>query len=112
VPEALRVQAYFDAEVDAGKRRPDIERHLEGCDECPPGTSRTSERARTALRRDLNGIFGLRPRLRCAHCEALDEETPARTAAATPSGRARWGAPPFLDGRRERRGCKCHFAAA
>jgi anti-sigma factor (TIGR02949 family) len=32
-PEALRLQAYFDGELDASAAA-DIERHVQACDEC------------------------------------------------------------------------------
>jgi anti-sigma factor RsiW len=94
-PEALRVQAYFDAEVDAVAAA-DIERHIEGCDECRELLA-DLEHARSALRRDLTD-FRASPALRARISKALDEESAARTAERRPSGRARWRAPPFWMG--------------
>jgi anti-sigma factor RsiW len=48
--ESLRVQAYFDAEVDAVSAA-DIERHIEHCDECR-ALLQDLEQVRTVLRRD------------------------------------------------------------
>ena len=49
--ESLRLQAYFDGEVDA-LGAPDIERHMEDCAECR-ALLQDLERTRAALRRDL-----------------------------------------------------------
>jgi len=94
-PEALRVQAYFDAEVDAVAAA-DIERHVEGCEECRQHLA-DLERARGALRRDLTD-FRASPALRARISQALDAESRAATAQRRPSGRARWRAPPFWMG--------------
>ena len=94
-PEALRVQAYFDAEVDAVAAA-DIERHVEGCEECREHLA-DLERARSALRRDLTD-FRASPALRARISRALDAESRAAAAQQRPSGRARWRTPPFWMG--------------
>jgi anti-sigma factor RsiW len=83
-PEALRVQAYFDGEVDAVSAA-DIEQHIEGCGECR-ALLEELERTRTALRRDLTD-FRASPALRARITAALNEESsaraPERSAAAS-----------------------------
>jgi anti-sigma factor RsiW len=71
-PEALRVQAYFDGELDASAAA-DIERHTDACSEC------------TALLRTLGAIRGAlsqeatyhraSPKLKAGIARALDRET-------------------------------------
>jgi anti-sigma factor RsiW len=94
-PETLRVQAYFDAEVDAVAAA-DIERHVEGCEECRAQFEEL-ERARSALRRDLTD-FRASPELRARIGQALDAESRAATARRRSSGRARWRVPQFWMG--------------
>jgi anti-sigma factor RsiW len=77
--ESLRVQAYFDAEVDAVSAA-DIERHIEHCDECR-ALLQDLVQVRTVLRRDSAYVrtpAALRARLMLA----LDEESAAETSAA------------------------------
>jgi anti-sigma factor RsiW len=93
--EALRAQAYFDAEVDAVAAA-DIERHIEGCDDCRELLA-DLERGRAALRRDLTD-FRASPALRARIMKALDGESPARSAQQRPQDRGRWRAPPFWMG--------------
>jgi anti-sigma factor RsiW len=50
-PESLRVQAYFDGELDA-LTAVEIERHLEGCGACEALLA-DLQRLRVAIRRDL-----------------------------------------------------------
>jgi anti-sigma factor (TIGR02949 family) len=69
--ESLRVQAYFDAEVDAISAA-DIERHIEHCAECR-ALLEDLEQVRTVLRRDL-GAVRAPPALRARVLGALDEE--------------------------------------
>jgi anti-sigma factor RsiW len=94
-PEALRVQAYFDGEVDAVSAA-DIEQHVEGCAECRK-LLQDLEHTRSALRRDLTD-FRASPALRARISEALDQESSARTPQRSALGRARWRAPPFWKG--------------
>jgi anti-sigma factor RsiW len=81
--ESLRVQAYFDAEVDAVSAA-DIERHVEHCTECR-ALLRDLEQVRTALRHD-SAYLRTPPALRARIMQALDEETAAIPAAALPQG--------------------------
>ena len=93
--ESLRVQAYFDAEVDALSAA-DIERHLEHCAECR-ALLRDLEQVRTVLRRDSD--YARAPtELRSKIMRALDQEgaaeiqvaegAPASEGAAAPVGTA------------------------
>lgn len=69
--EALRVQAYFDAEVDAVSAA-DIERHLEHCAECR-ALLQDLEQVRTVIRRD--SVYAHAPAaLRARILDALDHE--------------------------------------
>src|ERR1700722_11835266 len=93
--ESLRVQAYFDAEVDALSAA-DIERHLEHCAECR-ALLRDLEQVRTVLRRDSD-YARASPELRSKIMRALDQEgaaeiqvaegAPAAEGAAAPVGTA------------------------
>jgi anti-sigma factor RsiW len=82
--EAMRVQAYFDAEVDALSAA-DIERHIEHCAECR-ALLNDLEQVRGVLRRDL-GFARTPPALRAKIMQALDEEGAAEkeTPAAKPT---------------------------
>jgi anti-sigma factor RsiW len=90
--EALRVQAYFDGELDAPSAVA-IEGHLEGCSECRALLA-DLERLRAAIRSELTPT--LAPALRARIARALDAE--AGSAAAPPrrvrpsfwGGRAFW----------------------
>ena len=77
--ESLRVQAYFDAEVDAVSAA-DFERHIEHCAECR-ALLQDLEQVRTVLRRD-SGFARTPPALRAKLLRALDEECAVGTAAA------------------------------
>src|SRR5579863_10565848 len=70
--EALRVQAYFDGEVDAISAA-DIERHVEHCAECA-ALLKDLELVRTALRKDV-GLERAPPELRAKIALALDRES-------------------------------------
>jgi anti-sigma factor RsiW len=77
--ESLRVQAYFDAEVDAMSAA-DIERHTEHCAECR-ALLQDLEQVRTVLRRD--SAYARTPaELRTKIMHALDQESAAETPAA------------------------------
>jgi anti-sigma factor (TIGR02949 family) len=77
--ESLRVQAYFDAEVDALSAA-DIERHLEHCAECR-ALLRDLEQVRTVLRRDSD--YARAPtELRSKIMRALDQEGAAEIQVA------------------------------
>jgi anti-sigma factor RsiW len=77
--ESLRVQAYFDAEVDAISAA-DIERHVEHCAECRD-LLQDLDKVRTVLRRD-SAYARIPPALRARVMHALDQEGSAETALA------------------------------
>jgi anti-sigma factor RsiW len=77
--ESLRVQAYFDAEVDAVSAA-DIERHLEHCAGCR-ALLQDLEQVRTVLRRE-SAYVRTPPLLRAKIMLALDQENAAETRAA------------------------------
>ena len=85
--ESLRVQAYFDGEVDAVSAV-EIERHLERCTECRE-LHQHLKRTRTALRRDL-GYFQVPPALAARVRRMLDEEP------VTAGARRAWRSLPLL----------------
>jgi anti-sigma factor (TIGR02949 family) len=93
--EALRVQAYFDGQVDAVSAA-DIERHIEHCAACS-ALIQELERTRTAIRRDL--IPRRAPaELRARIMHALDQEPVTETARLygwARSSRPNGGARPF-----------------
>ena len=82
--ESLRVQAYFDAEVDAVSAA-DIERHLEHCAECR-ALLQDLEQVRTVLRRD-SAYVRAPMELRAKIMRALDQEnaTDAAVSEGTPT---------------------------
>jgi anti-sigma factor RsiW len=69
--ESLRVQAYFDGELDALSAT-DVERHRGACAECRT-LLQGLDQVRTALRRDLTSA-GAPPALRARVMRALDQE--------------------------------------
>ncbi len=75
--EALRVQAYFDGEVDALSAL-EVERHAERCAECRALLEHLA-RTRSRLRADLE-FPSAPPRLRASLARLLDEETAAPSA--------------------------------
>jgi anti-sigma factor RsiW len=77
--ESLRVQAYFDAEVDAVSAA-DIERHAEHCAECR-ALLQDLEQVRTVLRRE-SAYVRTPPALRAKIMRALDQESAADAPAA------------------------------
>jgi anti-sigma factor RsiW len=84
-PESLRVQAYFDAELDAVTAA-DIERHIEHCADCR-ALLQDLEQMRAVLRRDLDYARAAPP-LRAKIMRALDQEGAAETPGmALPAGR-------------------------
>jgi anti-sigma factor (TIGR02949 family) len=72
--ESLRVQAYFDGEVDAISAA-DIERHVANCGECRALLG-DLERVRAALRKDLS-VERAPLELRANIAQALDRESAA-----------------------------------
>ncbi len=84
--EALRVQAYFDGEVDAPAAA-DIERHAEHCPECRALLAELAE-TRTRLRRELPW-HSAPVQLRAGIGRMLERETATGAAAAqTPAAQA------------------------
>lgn len=77
--ESLRVQAYFDAEVDAVSAA-DIERHTEHCAECR-ALLNDLEQVRSVLRRD-SAYVRTPPALRANILRALDQEDAADAPVA------------------------------
>jgi anti-sigma factor RsiW len=73
--ESLRIQAYFDAEVDAVSAA-EIERHLEHCAECR-ALLEDLEQLRTVLRRDVS-YARTPPLLRARVARSLDREAEVR----------------------------------
>jgi len=74
--ESLRVQGYFDGELDA-LCAADIERHSEACTECR-ALLEDLQQTRTALRRSLS-YAGTAPALRARIMRSLDQETTAKS---------------------------------
>jgi anti-sigma factor RsiW len=93
--ESLRLQAYFDGEVDALSAS-DIERHMEDCAECR-ALLQDLERTRAALRRDLT-YAPTPPGLRARIMRALDEESAVNTAPPRLGSRKTWQTRPFWAG--------------
>jgi anti-sigma factor RsiW len=94
-PESLRVQAYFDAEVDSVTAA-DIERHMEHCAECR-ALVQDLEQLRAAMQRDLPHLHApaaLRARL----SRALDQESTAKSSRRFTWPRWRLTAQPFWVG--------------
>jgi anti-sigma factor RsiW len=83
-PESLRVQAYFDAELDAVSAA-DVERHIEHCADCR-ALLNDLEQVRAVLRRDSDYTRAA-PALRAKIMQALDQE--GATGMALPAGSAR-----------------------
>jgi anti-sigma factor RsiW len=89
--ESLRVQAYFDGQVDAVAAA-DIERHAEHCAECRD-LLKDLEQVRTALRRDSSYVR-TPPALRATIMKALDEESAVSpTVARFKGGLSRFSRP-------------------
>jgi anti-sigma factor RsiW len=86
--ESLRVQAYFDGEVDAVSAA-EIERHADHCNECR-ALLQDLEKVRTALRRDVS-YAATPPKLRAQILRALDQESTAgeTSVVATPAAKSR-----------------------
>ena len=84
--ESLRVQAYFDGEVDAISAA-DIERHVANCAECR-ALLQDLELVRTALRKDV-AVERAPPELRARIALALDRESAAEDPPMAPGRRYR-----------------------
>jgi anti-sigma factor RsiW len=92
--ESLRVQAYFDDEVDAVSAA-QIESHVQGCAECRKFLD-DLERLRAALRREVAFVH-TPPALRANVLDALDRESTLGVRADGP-GIAVWRNRPFWAG--------------
>jgi anti-sigma factor (TIGR02949 family) len=88
--ESLRVQAYFDGEVDAVSAA-EIERHVEHCNECR-ALLQDLKNVRAVLRQDV-AYAAAPPALRAGIMNALDAEEAGQKAAA-PATTLRRPAPP------------------
>ncbi|MGD0866411.1 MAG: anti-sigma factor [Rhizomicrobium sp.] len=75
--EALRVQEYFDGELDAGTAA-EVERHLETCAECA-ALLKDLEMTRAALR-ESGPYYRASDELRASIADALDDESGERPA--------------------------------
>jgi anti-sigma factor RsiW len=84
--ESLRVQAYFDGEVDAVSAA-EIERHVEHCGACRE-LLQDLEKVRRALRRGIS-YAAAPPALRTQVLEALDQETDAAPRKPRPARQSR-----------------------
>jgi len=93
--ESLRLQAYFDGELDALSAA-DIERHAEVCAECR-GLLEDLQQTRAALRRDFPSI-GAPPALRARIMRALDQESAIKSPRVEGGQPTRWRPPPFWRG--------------
>ncbi len=87
--ESMRVQAYFDGEVDAVTGA-DVERHVEHCAECC-ALLRDLEQVRSVMRRD-SAYVRTPPALRARVMRALDVES-AANAESPPSVARCWRIP-------------------
>ncbi len=94
-PESLRVQAYFDHEMDA-LAAADVERHMEHCAECRE-LRQDLEHLRTAMRRGWPDA-PTPPELRVRIHRALDEEDAAASGPGTAPKRRNWSSASFWTG--------------
>jgi len=93
--ESLRVQAYFDGELDA-LTAADVERHMEACPECR-ALLEDLQQLRSALQTDL-GPAGAPPALRARILRTLDSEGPVPGPDPTVERLRTWRPRPFLKG--------------
>jgi anti-sigma factor RsiW len=93
--ESLRVQAYFDGELDA-LAAADVESHSEACNECR-ALLEDMQQTRTALRRDLT-YASTPPALRARIMRSLDEESAVESSRFNRERPTRWRPPPFWKG--------------
>jgi anti-sigma factor RsiW len=93
--ESLRVQAYFDGELDALSAA-EVERHREACAECR-ALLQDLDQVRTALRQDLP-YASAPPALRARVIRALDEEGTVESPRHDRARRASWRLRPFWKG--------------
>jgi len=93
--ESLRVQAYFDGELDALSAA-NVERHSEICAECR-ALLQDLDRVRTALRQDFT-YKSAPPALRGRIMRALDEEDSAKVLHLKKVALRGWRLKPFWKG--------------
>ena len=94
-PESLRVNAYFDGELDAPSAL-EVELHMESCAECR-ALLEDLGRVRSAVRNEFAATTapaGLSARI----SRALDAESGVSAAVIRRTRRARWGVRPFWAG--------------
>jgi anti-sigma factor RsiW len=91
--ESLRVQAYFDGELDALSAA-DIERHSEACAECR-ALLEDLDHVRGALRQDLSYACAPPPALRTRILRALDRERTRESPRPERAGLTRGWPRPF-----------------
>jgi anti-sigma factor RsiW len=93
--ESLRVQAYFDGELDALSAA-DVERHSEACAECRALLQDLAQ-VRTALRQDLT-YASAPPALRARILRVLDDEGIVESPRLDRVRLPRWRPQPFWKG--------------
>jgi anti-sigma factor RsiW len=93
--ESLRVQAYFDSELDA-LAAADVERHSDACAECG-ALLKDLEQTRTALRQDLP-YASAPPALRARIIRSLDQESAVRSPRLDRERLTSWRPRPFWKG--------------
>ena len=93
--ESLRVQAYFDGELDALSAA-EVERHSEVCAECR-ALLQDLDHVRTALRQDLT-YASAPPELRARVMRALDEESTVGRPRREGARLTNWRPRPFWKG--------------
>lgn len=93
--ESVRVQAYFDGELDALSAA-EIERHSEACAECR-ALLKDLEQVRTALRQDLT-YATTPPALRARIMRALDQESTVQSPRLSAKRLMSWRPRPFWKG--------------
>ena len=94
--ESLRVQAYFDGELDALSAA-DVERHSDSCAECQ-ALLQDLNQVRTALRQDLTYAGAPPPALRARIQRVLDEEDTVNGRPRSGALLSRWRRRPFWMG--------------
>jgi anti-sigma factor RsiW len=94
-PESLRVQAYFDDQMDAVTAA-DIEGHMGNCARCR-ALLQDLQQLRTAMRQELP-YAQTPPALRARIMRALDQESVTETRQAQRQGRTNWRTGSFWAG--------------
>jgi len=96
--ESLRVQAYFDGEVDAVSAA-EIERHADHCNECR-ALLEDLQKVRATLRREVS-YAGAPPKLRAQILRALDQESTSSPGIVEgrPATSRTWRPAPVFRGR-------------